>query len=130
MCVPSTGTFHTDCQHGLRYRRCFTLVKFNTFGSRTCARSEIQAGAIVLFIRWRGGAARRRISFWGIDRGRRATGSTSPPAARTSKVARICSNLTMFLYPRARDRAARAALRIPAAPPISFLRIRVGGERW
>ena len=42
----------------------------------------------------------------------------------------VVSNLTMFLYPRARDRAARAALRIPAAPPISFLRIRVGGERW
>ena len=30
----------------------------------TCARSEFQAGTIVLFIRWRGGAARRRISFW------------------------------------------------------------------
>ena len=34
-------------------------------GSRTCARSKIlQAGTIALFIRWRGGAARRRISFW------------------------------------------------------------------
>ena len=40
------------------------------------------------------------------------------------------SNLSISLGSRARETAARAALRIPAAPPLSFLRIRVGGERW
>ena len=107
--APSAASYGVDVAAGGLHRQAD--------GSRPCARSEISA---VPFIRWRYGAARRAGLLFGLGR-QRATGSGSPPAARTRRVSRSENRecieshpkgpalITFVHYARARGGAEPAA---------------------